>query len=194
MQTAAHLHIAEAYYLVLDLEATCTPKDKRIPRTQRETIEIGAVMLNAKSRCIEGAFQQFIRPILNPHLTPYCQTLTTIDQATIDQAPTFTEGLTALLHWANSFGNHCLCAWGEYDRRQLQRDCHRHHIKYPFGERYLDVKKTFATLQRTGEMGLLAALTKLNLGFEGQRHRAIDDAQNTARLMVKLHENLVNMD
>ena len=186
MPTDAPLLIEETHYLVLDLEATCALKNKQIPRTQRETIEIGAVMVNATSLCMEGEFQQFIRPVLHPQLTPYCLELTAITQADVDGASSFADGLTKLQRWGNRFGSYCLCAWGEYDRQQLQRDCDRHSLDYPFGDRYLNLRTAFARQQRTGHMGLSAALAQMNLTFDGQAHRGIDDARNTARLLIQL--------
>ncbi|MEL6327929.1 MAG: 3'-5' exonuclease [Cyanobacteria bacterium J06626_23] len=69
------MSILEDYYLVVDLEATCAD-DKSIPRKQMEIIEIGAVMLHARSLQIESEFQSFIRPVVHPQLTPFCTALT----------------------------------------------------------------------------------------------------------------------
>jgi inhibitor of KinA sporulation pathway (predicted exonuclease) len=49
------------HILVVDLEATCCDL-KSIPRHQMETIEIGAVMVNAANLEIVAEFQTFIKP------------------------------------------------------------------------------------------------------------------------------------
>jgi inhibitor of KinA sporulation pathway (predicted exonuclease) len=50
------------HILVVDLEATCCDL-KSIPRHQMETIEIGAVMVNAANLEIVAEFQTFIRKL-----------------------------------------------------------------------------------------------------------------------------------
>lgn len=179
------MQIAEAYYLVLDLEATCA-EDKSIPRPQRETIEIGAVMLNAESLQVEGEWQRFVQPVVRPQLTPYCTQLTSITQTDVEGAAGFTTVMADLCAWAETFGSYRLCAWGDYDRRQLQRDCQRHGIDYPFGDGYLNLKQAFSASQGVRQMGLMAALAQMELRFEGRCHRGIDDARNTARLIARL--------
>ena len=51
--------------------------------------------------------QQYVRPVVNPVLTPFIQRLTAIEQPTVDAAPTFPDALAAfnasasgrILHW-----------------------------------------------------------------------------------------------
>ncbi|MEM6498667.1 MAG: 3'-5' exonuclease, partial [Pseudomonadota bacterium] len=61
--------------LVVDLEATCS-SDNAIPPAKMETIEIGAVVVDAKQFQVITEYQSFIRPVRNPVLTDFCTGLT----------------------------------------------------------------------------------------------------------------------
>jgi inhibitor of KinA sporulation pathway (predicted exonuclease) len=65
------------YFLVLDLEATCCDRGT-IKRHEMEIIEIGAVMVGAKTLTIRDEFQTFIKPVRHPVLTEFCKSLTSI--------------------------------------------------------------------------------------------------------------------
>ena len=66
--------------LVVDLEATC---DDNAPTFDMETIEVGAVWV-APDGAVLDRLQAFARPLINPHLTLFCSTLTNIHQADVD--------------------------------------------------------------------------------------------------------------
>ncbi len=78
------------YFLVVDLEATCC-EDESLPPNERETIEIGAVIVDLKTFQVQGEFQTYIKPVRHPILTSFCQELTKIQQDVVDQAPFFNE-------------------------------------------------------------------------------------------------------
>ena len=72
--------------LIVDLECTCW-KEKDKPH---EIIEIGAVCDGPyKNVKFYQEFQIFVKPILNPVLSPFCTELTHINQADIDKAVNF---------------------------------------------------------------------------------------------------------
>src|SRR5258707_15625193 len=78
--------------LVIDLEATCEEYD---PAFDMETIEIGACWIAADGSVLDR-FQSFVRPVVNPTLTPFCTQLTGITQADVDAAPLFPVAADAL--------------------------------------------------------------------------------------------------
>jgi putative RNA 2'-phosphotransferase len=80
------------YFLVVDLEATCCD-DQSIKSNQTEMIEIGAVMVEAKSLNAIAQFQTFIKPVRFPILTDFCRRLTSITQVEVDQAPTYPDAI-----------------------------------------------------------------------------------------------------
>jgi inhibitor of KinA sporulation pathway (predicted exonuclease) len=83
------------FYLVVDLEAT-TSDDGSMPPEQMETIEIGAVVVNAATLEPVDEYQSFIRPVRHPRLLPFCTRLTSITQAMVERAPLFPDAFAAL--------------------------------------------------------------------------------------------------
>lgn len=169
-------------YLIIDLEATCC-KHGTIKREEMETIEIGAVMVDAKSLEIVDEYEIFIRPILNPTLTDFCKELTTITQLDVDKALGYKEAIEDFKEWFSRYDNFLFCSWGDYDKNQFKRDCKLHEIEYPFNREHLNIKKEFAKVQGIKPCGLDEALKVVDLKLTGTHHRGIDDARNMGRLM-----------
>ena len=173
-------------YLVIDLEATCDDMGA-VPKREMETIEIGAVLVDAQTFEPIAEFQTFIRPIRHPILTPFCRELTSITQAEVDAAPGFPEAIAALgefIHehspqWLPLFGS-----WGDYDRHQFELDAKLHAVGLPFGPDHLNIKAAFSDALGTRKrFGMARALAKLGLSLAGTHHRGIDDARNIARIL-----------
>jgi inhibitor of KinA sporulation pathway (predicted exonuclease) len=186
---ADHTEIVTDYLLVIDLEATCC-NDGQFPREEMEIIEIGAVIAAAKTFRPIDEFQVFVRPVRQPVLTEFCRELTGIEQPDVASAVEFPEAMTQLAEWMAGFPDAIFCSWGEYDRRQFERDCGRHDVAWPFGARHVNLKKCYTErfdLKR-GE-GFAKALKKHGLTFEGRPHRGIDDARNIVRLMPTIFES-----
>lgn len=177
------MKIAQDYYLIIDLEATCSD-DGSIPRQRIEIIEIGAVLLNSKTLQVDGEYQTFIKPILHPELTDFCQSLTSITQRDVDTASLFPEAVKEFQSWFYPFGSYLFCSWGDYDKNQFKQDCRLHGVGYPFPGDHLNLKKAFSTLVgSTKKFGMTGALDKLGIELEGTHHRGIDDARNIARIV-----------
>jgi inhibitor of KinA sporulation pathway (predicted exonuclease) len=92
------MQIPNDYYLIVDLEATCSD-DGRVPRYEMEIIEIGAVVLNAHTFEVESEFQSFVCPVRHPELTEFCMELTGIGQDEVDSAPSFAQAIDELKEW-----------------------------------------------------------------------------------------------
>jgi inhibitor of KinA sporulation pathway (predicted exonuclease) len=170
-------------YLVVDLEATCCDRGS-VPREQMEIIELGAVMLDPVDFHVVDEFQSFVRPVRHPKLTAFCTRLTTIEQRDVDDAPTFVEFIGAVRSWLERYSDYAFCSWGDYDRKQLQRDCDFHRVPNPIDAPHLNLKRAFA--DRYGlrkPPGLGEAMRLAGLKFDGTAHRGIDDARNIARLV-----------
>lgn len=179
--------ITEPYYLIVDLEATCSENLREVPRDEMEIIEIGAVLLDAASLSVSAEFQTFVKPVLHPHLTPFCRSLTSITQAQVDDAPGYAEALKAFRDWFYGYGASRFCSWGDYDKRQFELDCRRHGLGYPFPGPHLNIKRAFSeALGLSKKFGLGQALAQLGLSFAGTPHRGIDDARNMARIVSHL--------
>jgi len=168
--------------LVVDLEGTCC-RDDSIPREERETIEIGAVLVDGETLAPTDEFQTFVRPIAHPTLTPFCLELTSITQSDVDGAEGFPSAFARLLAWTGP-GDARFCSWGGYDRSQFRRDCARHGVENPLDEGHLNLKERFSeVLGRRPHFGMKRALELCGLPLEGTHHRGLDDARNIARML-----------
>lgn len=171
------------YFLIVDLEATCCNKFS-IPHKEMETIEIGAVIVEAVGLEIIDEFTIFIKPIRHPKLTAFCTELTTIKQADLEEASTFPQAVETFKGWFEQYKNSIFCSWGDYDKKQLERDAKYHNIPYPMGNEHLNIKKQFSLALRTRKhYGMARALKTAGLSLDGTHHRGIDDARNLAKLM-----------
>jgi len=169
-------------YLVIDLEATCCDSGT-IPQGETEIIEIGAVMADAQSLQPVDEFGAFVRPVRHPVLTEFCTALTSITQQQVDTAMGFPDVLARLIQWATAYPNHLFSSWGEYDRKQLARDCSFHRVRYPFKD-HVNLKRLFAKAMGLRKPdGMAPALRRVGLPLQGTHHRGIDDARNIVRLL-----------
>lgn len=167
-------------YVVLDLESTCWKE--RTPIEQTEIIEIGAVALD-DSFTEQAVFDRFIKPIEKPVLSDFCTQLTKIRQADVDAAMHFAEVFTEFLKWLAD-EPYTIMSWGEYDIRQLEIECKRHHLKLPsrFKKKHVNVKQLFAERRRCRPCGMAQALEMMRMPLRGTHHRAIDDVRNIAAI------------
>lgn len=154
-----------------------------------EIIEIGAVIADGKTFCPIDEFQIFVRPVRHPVLTEFCHELTGIEQLDVDATCRFSEALACLTDWMTGFPDAVFCSWGEYDRRQFERDCKFHNVAWPFGSQHVNLKTRYAErFQLKRGEGFGEALRKCGLTFEGRPHRGIDDARNIVRLMPSIFD------
>ncbi|WP_413165217.1 exonuclease domain-containing protein [Capilliphycus salinus ALCB114379] len=172
------------FCLVIDLEATCCDR-QTIDRSEMEIIEIGAVMVETKNLTSVSEFQTFVKPVRHPILTEFCQQLTSITQAQVDQAPLYPDAINNLKTWLSPYSDYDLIwgSWGDYDRRQFQQDSEFHRLPFPLGYSHINLKNMFSKSQGLkGRYGMAKALKLANIPLEGTHHRGIDDTRNIARL------------
>jgi inhibitor of KinA sporulation pathway (predicted exonuclease) len=170
-------------YLIIDLEATCC-NEKTIKRQEMEIIEIGAVMVDGCSLNILDEWQTFIKPIIHPKLTRFCQELTSISQADVDNAPLYPEAIKNLHQWLKNYYNYIFGSWGNYDKNQFIQDSNYHQISYPINADHVNLKELFSLNQGfKTKFGMARALEIAGIELKGTHHRGIDDARNIARLM-----------
>ena len=102
-------------FIIYDLEATCWTG--RPPGLVQETIEIGAVHINGYGEEL-GSFNKFIRPIVNPNLSPFCRELTSITQEDVNRANTFPSVIEAFQDWIDILKKTTCFAPGEVSTRK----------------------------------------------------------------------------
>lgn len=170
--------------LVIDLEATCDDGDG-LPAHDMEIIEIGAAWSTADGSVLD-TFQALVRPVVRSQLTTFCQQLTGIQQTDVDKAELFPVVATALASFAKRHQAPGVFwgSWGQFDAKQLARDCERHGIANPLADfEHVNLKRRFAKSRKIKEVGMSRALQMVSLPLEGAHHRGLDDARNIAKLL-----------
>lgn len=174
------------YLLIIDLEATCCNRGS-IPNNETEIIEIGAVKTDLDYNIIDE-LSVIVKPTRHSILTRFCTELTTITQEMVDDGVLLREALDKVKELWDY--NTLFCSWGYYDRNQLQRECKRKGIDYPFDEKHLNIKVGVAdriglSSSREGSLGNVMRI--LGMTFEGTPHRGICDARNMVSVLKKVY-------
>ena len=176
-------------YIVLDLEwnqaAYKVDEEEDIPF---EIIEIGAVKLNDKAEKIDQ-FSCLIRPQIYPFLLRRTKEITGLRADDLDREGIYFEDAGAdFLEWCGK--DYIFCIWGPTDLTQLERNLAYYDIKIPwkYPLKYLDVQKLYALQMQEGKTRrtLEYAIGALEIPVEGRFHRAIEDAEYTARVFQKI--------
>lgn len=183
--------------IVTDLEATCW--EEKPYDAQMETIQIASLAIPIKQGkfelkengriFVEGGFNQFVQPQINPKLTDFCKNLTGITQSQVDQADYFPDVFERWLTWMDAYQNYLFASWGWYDYNQLSRDTER----FPYWQGvmadfpHLNIKEYVKMkLNRKKKMGVSSVLNDLGMEFEGSPHNAYDDVHNIIRILEKV--------
>ena len=177
-------------YIVYDLEMKVRRKKGQIA----EIIEIGAVKVVNENGVPRAAstFQSFVRPVIDPKLSPDTTSFTGIHQQDVDNAGTLPEVIREFLDWIGP-DEYFLCAWGPDDLRQLLQECRMHRIPTDWIINHNNLQRMLSKvfkLEKHQQLGLKNALEMLNIPFSGSHHRALDDAMNTAQILIRLFNNL----
>jgi inhibitor of KinA sporulation pathway (predicted exonuclease) len=168
---------------VVDVEATCWA-DGPPPGESSEIIEIGVCVVDTDDWRRMARRSILVRP-RRSRVSTFCTELTGLTQADVDGGIDFATAC-ALVRDDLRGRYRAWASWGEYDRRQFERQCVGD-IEYPFGSRHINVKERFATAfgLRRG-VGMSRALAHAGLPLEGRHHRGDDDAWNIAAIVVEL--------
>ena len=132
-------------------------------------------------------YRHCVKPTRRPLLTPFCRELTHITQANIDSAQPLSEVWPAFERWLAQHQARLegWASWGGYDRQQLLQEWQRLNIDSGLSKvPHMNLKQRFAKARRLERpLGLNGALQLAGMQFNGQQHRALEDARNTARLL-----------
>ena len=89
-----------------------------------------------------------------------------------------------------------LVSWGDFDKKQLQKECETWWIKWPFSE-HINAKELYVKKLSRKPCGLDKACRITGLKFEGTHHRGIDDAKMVAKifkiLMTEEYKKFINV-
>lgn len=178
--------------LVVDLEATCWERGAHV-QEQMETIEIGALLVDPLGGVPTREFQCFVRPSRFPSLSAFCTQLTSIRQEDVDAAEPFGAAFEAFVGWLGEPRGVRFASWGDYDRRQLVRDCELSGVPYPFLDDTLNLKHICCPRFGMKPGGMAQALARAGLALDGTHHRALDDARNILRIAERAFEGRLDL-
>ncbi len=170
--------------IVVDIESTCW---QDVPPAGEETdiIEIGICTVDITSGQRLEKDSILVKPERS-NVSEFCTQLTTLTQAQVEQGIPFGVACSILKKKYLS-KERVWASYGDYDRRQFEKQCQSLNISYPFGTRHLNIKTLFAIIYALPqEVGMDQALTLLNLPLEGTHHRGGDDAWNIAGILSEV--------
>lgn len=173
------------HVIVIDIESTCWDGGYPPKGESNDIIEIGLTRLEvATGRRLEKR-SILVRPERSK-VSPFCTSLTTLTQAQVDTGIRFKDACKILEDEYLS-QERLWASFGDYDRRQFEKQCRDEGVRYPFGPSHLNVK-TLCAISRAlpTEIGLPQALAFYGLKLEGTHHRGHDDAWNIAALLWEL--------
>ena len=171
--------------IIVDVESTCW--DGKPPEGQQsEIIEIGICMLDMQSGEIEDSRGIMVKPV-HSEISDFCTKLTTITSGMIENEGIDFKEACKILVKEYDVKNRVWISWGDYDRRQFERNCQLRKISYPFGTAHINAKSLFALQKRLEhEVGMERALEMLEMPLDGTHHRGKDDARNIAKIVRKM--------
>ncbi|XP_057869843.2 uncharacterized protein LOC131076592 [Cryptomeria japonica] len=177
------------YFVVIDFEATC---DMGTRLTPQEIIEFPSVLVNGVTGRLEGHFQTYTRPVYHPVLTDFCKELTGIQQSQVSGGMSLGEALLMHDSWLEERGvkntNFAIVTWSDWDCEvMLESECNLKGIRKPsYFNRWINLKRLFCNAFDQLRCNLKGAVQLAGLLWEGRAHCGLDDARNTARLLVDL--------
>jgi inhibitor of KinA sporulation pathway (predicted exonuclease) len=180
-------------YIVFDLEWNqASGRSESVPGMPFEIIEIGAVKLDSEFHEID-TFRGVVKPVVYPriHFRTYEVINIGIDELRKEGMP-FRKACGAFLAWCYKDGEAPrFCTWGEADTVQLQRNLRYYRMKSPFPYPFLyyDVQKLYSLDTGVGRQKVYPldeAVAQLGIDSSEQFHRALDDAQYTAKVLQKI--------
>jgi inhibitor of KinA sporulation pathway (predicted exonuclease) len=188
------------YYLVLDFEATCDENNKA---WQNEIIEFPTVVVDANTLEKITEFQQYVKPVQNPTLTPFCKDLTGIQQEWVDAGVSFKDALQLYHQWLiqnefltgtgqlNPNKTFLFVTCGDWDlNRMLRSQCERERVTMPaYFKSWCNIKKAFQDYYGSNPGGMGNMLRLMKLPLEGRHHSGIDDCRNIATILLKMIRN-----
>src|SRR5436309_759504 len=171
--------------LVIDIESTCWEGGFPPKGQANDIIEIGLCRLEVGTGRRLEKRSILVRPERST-VSPFCTSLTTLTQEQVAGGILFKEACKVLEHEYLS-AERLWASYGDYDRRQFEKQCRETGVRFPFGPSHLNVK-TLCAISRAmpTEVGLPQALALFGLNLEGTHHRGHDDAWNIAALLAEL--------
>jgi inhibitor of KinA sporulation pathway (predicted exonuclease) len=175
-------------YIVLDVEFNGRKFASELPQ---EIIEIGAVKVDAALQIVDQ-FHSVVKPIYFSKLNRFVKEKTGIAQEEIDSAEGFKPVYDKFHSWVQS-DSMMFVTWGGEDIKVMIQDLKLHHIETEWAKTpmYIDLLKDFKVLyELKNDMNLKDAVELSGLEWEGDEHRALSDAINTANIFKHVYPRM----
>ncbi|WP_329521391.1 3'-5' exonuclease [Spirillospora sp. NBC_01491] len=170
---------------VIDIEATCWQHKPYGPGQVSEIIEIGLCVVDLRTRERTERHRILVRPAQST-VSAFCTELTGLTQEEVDTGIGFAEAC-ALLEREHRAHSRAWASWGDYDRKQFERQCGTARVRYPFGSRHTNAKAAYSAAHPdlgARRLGMDGALQHAGLPLEGRHHSGVDDAWNIGALVL----------
>jgi inhibitor of KinA sporulation pathway (predicted exonuclease) len=173
------------HIIVIDIESTCWDGGFPPAGQANDIIEIGLCPLEISTGRRLEKRSILVRPERST-VSPFCTELTTLTQDQVAGGIAFKDACR-ILEDEYLTRDRLWASFGDYDRRQFEKQCRDQGIRYPFGPSHLNIKTLFAIYRKLpSEIGLPQALALWEIPLEGTHHRGHDDAWNIAAILSKL--------
>lgn len=181
------------FIAVLDFESTCDERGSEtgFDTSKPEIIEFPVCAIDTQRSTIVGTFHTFVRPTVQPQLTPFCTQLTTISQGQLAASPTIQEALHAFEDWCKAHGltaeNTLVTTCGDWDLRRMwpaQVAVQSNLVTPALFKSWCNLKVIFQRQESQKATGMMDMLRHACLEHEGVHHRGIDDVRNLCRLVL----------
>jgi inhibitor of KinA sporulation pathway (predicted exonuclease) len=170
------------HIIIIDIESTCWDGGFPPRGEMNDIIEIGICPLEISSGRRLEKRSILVRPERSK-VSKFCTELTTLTQDQVNGGIEFKDACK-ILEQEYLSAERLWASFGDYDRRQFEKQCRDQGIRYPYGPSHLNVKTLFAIARALpGEVGLPQAMALLGLKLEGTHHRGHDDAWNIAAVL-----------
>ncbi len=181
-------------YIIIDIEWNqCPVGEQEIEDFPFEIIEIGAVKLDGNREFLD-TFHELICPKVYRNIHPKTNEIIHMDIQELEKGRPFWEVAECFLEWCGE--EYRFCTWGTSDLMELQRNMDYYHME-PLSEKpfiFYDVQKLFSifTEGKKNPRTLEYAVDYWKLEKSSGFHRAIWDAEYTAKIFQNIEEEIIN--
>lgn len=176
-------------YIVFDLEWNQCPvgKNGSDPDLPFEIIEIGGIKLNEKREKI-SEFHRLVKPQVYNWIHDSIHNVIHVDYKELMNGELFPQAVQEFLDWCGK--DFAFCTWGMQDLMELQRNMRYYSLLdlLPGPVIYYDIQKLFSWFHENIKLrrSLEYAIDCLDIEKEKDFHRALEDAEYTARVFAKM--------
>lgn len=193
--------------ICIDIECTC---DNPVQIYPMEVIELACLKLDLtethkpSNKQLDHCptFHSFVKPVIHPQLTLFCQDLTGITQSIVNKSDRIEQVIERLFNWLKEqdlidennekIKNFAFASCGNFDLNLLapiiKDRKFNNNLELPiYFKEWINVKKTFVNHKKEWPKGLYHMLEILGEEPSGRLHSAKDDCKNLARVVECLH-------